>query len=161
MGAKLLKLPQARFYLKSARWGLDRLINGKLFGDPFCFHVIGILASLRAVQHALRNHDAKISAEHCRVIDEWWNDPNVKASPDLAFIKTSHDLILKGGSFEAYATKTETGIGEGMNYTVTREDYDLTYWIDGERYPLRDALEKAIAWCECELTSLEAKLPIA
>jgi hypothetical protein len=68
-------------------------------GDAFCFHIIGILASLRAVQHALRNHDAKISQEHKRVIDEWWNDQRVKSSADLTFIKTARDLILKGGLF--------------------------------------------------------------
>jgi hypothetical protein len=155
----LLKLPQARFYLKSARWGVDRLVDSKLLGEPFCFHIIGILAALRAVQHALQNHDAKISPEHRRVIDEWWNDPHVKASADLAFIKTARNLILKGGLFEAYATLTESGLGEGNNYTVTREDYDLIYWIDGERCSLRAAMENAIAWCKRELASIETKLP--
>jgi hypothetical protein len=154
-----LKLPQARFYLKSARWGVDLLVDGKLMGDPFCFYIIGILASLRAVQHALRNHDAKISPEHRRVINEWWNDPRVKESADLAFIKTARDLILKEGLFEAYATLTETSMGEGKNYTVTGEDYDLGYWIDGKRYPLRPAMQNAVAWCERELASIEAKLP--
>ena len=42
---------------------------------------------------------------------------------------------------------------------MTREDYDLTYWIDGERCSLRAAMENAIAWCESELASIEAKLP--
>jgi hypothetical protein len=154
-----LKLPQARFYLKSARWGLDHLIGGRLIGDAFRFHIIGILASLRAVQHALRNHDAKISQEHQRVIDEWWNDQRVKKSADLAFIKTARDLILKGGLFEAYTTMTKSSIGEGTNYTVTSKDYDLGYWINEERYPLGPAIQDAIAWCEQELTSIEAKLP--
>jgi hypothetical protein len=102
-GEKPLKLPQARFYLNSARWGVDQLIDGKFIGEPFRFHIIGILASLRAVQHALRNHDAKISPAHKRVINEWWNDQRVKESADLAFIKTARDLVLKGGLFEAYA----------------------------------------------------------
>ena len=154
-----MKLHQARFYLKSARWGVDRLVDGKFLGEPFWFHIIGVLASLRAVQHALRNHDAKISPEHHRVIDEWWNDLHVKASADLAFIKTARDLILKGGLFEAYATLTEFSIGEGTNYTVTGEDYDLTYRIGGERRSLHAAMESAIAWCECELAKIEAKLP--
>ena len=154
-----MKLPQARFYLNSARWGVDQLIDGKLIGEPFRFHIIGILASLRAVQHALRNYDAKISLAHKRVIDDWWNDQRVKESADLAFIKTARDLILKGGLFEAYATLTESSTGEGKNYTITGEDYDLGYWINGKRYPLRPAMQNAIAWCERELANIEAKLP--
>jgi hypothetical protein len=155
-----MKLPQARLYLKSARWGIDQLIGGKLIDDPFRFYIIGILASLRAVQHALRNHDAKISPEHHKLIDEWWNDPRVKESADLIFIKTARDLILKEGSFKAYATLTESSIGEGQNYTVTGEDYDLGYWIDGKRYPLLPAMQNAIAWCERELASIEAKIAL-
>ena len=54
---------------------------------------------------------------------------------------------------------TESGLGEGNNYTVTREDYDLIYWIDGERCSLRAAMENAIAWCKRELASIETKLP--
>lgn len=154
-----MKLPQARFYLKSARWGIDQLIDGKLIGEQFRFYIIGILASLRAVQHALRNHDAKISPEHDTAINEWWNDPRVSESADLEFIKTARNLILKEGSFEAYATLTETGSGEGKNYTVTGTDYDLAYWIDGKRYPLLPALRNAVAWCERELARIEAKLP--
>jgi hypothetical protein len=154
-----LKLPQARFYLNSARWGIDQLIDGKLMGEPFFFHIIDILASLRAVQHALQNSDSKISPEHKRVIDEWWNDRRVKESADLAFIKTARDLILKGGLFEAYAILTESGIGEGKNYAVMSEDYDLSYWIGGKRYPLRPAIQNAVAWCEKELESIEEKLP--
>jgi hypothetical protein len=102
-----LKLPQARFYLRLARWGVDQLIDGRLMGEALGFHIIGILASLRAVQHALRNHDAKLSLEHKRVIDEWWNDQRVMESADWKFIKTARDLILKEGLFKAYATLTE------------------------------------------------------
>ena len=45
------KLPQARMYLKSAQWGFDELLAKKLSDYAFRFYLIGILASLRAVQH--------------------------------------------------------------------------------------------------------------
>lgn len=58
------KLPQARMYLKTAQWGFDELLAKQLSGYPFRFYLIGILASLRAVQHALKNYDSTLSAEH-------------------------------------------------------------------------------------------------
>jgi hypothetical protein len=51
-------------YLKSAQWGFDELLTKKLSGYAFRFYSIGILASLRAVQHALMNHDSTLSDEH-------------------------------------------------------------------------------------------------
>ena len=153
------KLPQARLYLKSAQWGIGQLVDGKLIGYPFRFYLIGILASLRAVQHALFNHDATISPAHERVIGEWWNDPLVKNSSELLFIKTARDLILKEGAFSAWATASESGTGEGTNYTVTGEDYDLGYWIDGVRHDLHADLRNAVAWCERELANIKSKLP--
>ena len=36
----------------------------KLSGAAFRFHLIGTLAALRAVQHALRAHDRKLSPQH-------------------------------------------------------------------------------------------------
>ena len=156
--SKIPKLPQARLYLKSAQWGIDELVKGKLIGYPFRFYMIGILASLRAVQHALRNHDQNISPMHRKVIDEWWNTTPVDG-PELSFIKFARDLILKEGSFESYATLSQSGTGEGSNSTVTAEDYDLAYWIDGERHDLLPELRSAAAWCDRELASIEAKLP--
>jgi hypothetical protein len=41
----------------------------KLSDYPFRFYLIGILATLRAVQHVLKNHDSTLSDEHKRVID--------------------------------------------------------------------------------------------
>ena len=156
---KPLKLPQSRLYLNAARWGMDEMVARKHLGQPFRFFVIGILASLRAVQHALYNHDRHISPAHRTVIDEWWNDPKTVATPEFSFIKTSRDLILKGGSFESYATHSESGTGEGSNYTVTGEDYDLAYYVNGERHDLNEDIRKAIAWCDRELASIEANLP--
>lgn len=153
------KLPQARLYLKSAQWGIDELVRGKLMGYPFRFYMIGILASLRAVQHALRNHDRNISPLHRKVIDEWWGNTHIADSPELSFIKTARDLILKEGSFSSYATLSESGTGEGSNYTVTDEDYDLAYYVGDERHELLPELRSAVAWCDRELASIEAKLP--
>ena len=46
------KLPQARMYLQAAQWGFDELLTKQLSEHAFRFYLIGILASLRAVQHA-------------------------------------------------------------------------------------------------------------
>ena len=127
-------------------------------GYPFRFFMIGILASLRAVQHALRNHDRHISPEHRKAVDEWWN-VTPRDVPELRFIRTSRDLILKEGAFNAYATHSESSSGEGNNRTVTNEDYDLAYYVDGERRDLLAELRGAAAWCDRELATIEAKLP--
>jgi hypothetical protein len=47
------KLPQARLYLMAANFGIQELLAQRPMGTAYRFHVIGILASLRAVQHAL------------------------------------------------------------------------------------------------------------
>ena len=135
-------------YLKAAQWGIDALLKEKPHGYQFRFYIIGVLASLRAVQHALLNHDATLSSVHRKVIDEWRNDPHIKTSRELAFIKMARDLILKEGNFSAWAASSET---EG--------DYDLSYWIGEERYDLLADLRSAETWCERELTSIAAKLP--
>jgi hypothetical protein len=41
-------------YLQSAQWGFDELLRMQLLNPAFLFYLIGILASLRAVQHALK-----------------------------------------------------------------------------------------------------------
>jgi hypothetical protein len=152
------KLPQARLYLDAARWGIDELVNRKHLGVPFRFFAIGILASLRAVQHALLNHDRHISEAHRKAIDQWWN-PKTKAAPELKFIETSRNLILKKGAFDAEATHSESGTGEGENRIALYEEYELACNINGERLDLHEEIRKAIAWCDRELASIEAKLP--
>ena len=59
VAAKLQELPklQARAYLNAAQCAFDNLTRQTLMGYDFRFHVIGILAPLRAVQHVLANHD--------------------------------------------------------------------------------------------------------
>jgi hypothetical protein len=156
---KAWKLPQARLYLDAARWGIDELVNRKHLGVPFQFFAIGILASLRAVQHALHNHDRHISPAHQKAIDEWWNDPNAKASPELKFIETSRNLILKKGALGAYAIRSESGTSDGENRIVLHEEYNLACDINGESLDLHEEIRRAIAWCDHELAEIEAKLP--
>ena len=133
------------------------MVRAKLLGYPFRFYIIGILASLRAVQHTLYNHDRYLSPSHRKAIDHWWAATPLDG-PEFSFIKSARDLILKEGSFESDATRTESGTGEGSNYTVTREDYDLTYYVDGVRRDLLVELKGAVAWCGHELESIEAQL---
>jgi hypothetical protein len=38
-------------------------------------------------------------------------------------------------------------------------DYELAYYLDGERRDLLADLRQAIEWCERELTCIEAKVP--
>jgi hypothetical protein len=154
------KLPQTRMYLKTAEWGFGQIVTHKLSGAAFRFHLIGTLAALRAVQHALRAHDRKLSPQHSAVISEWWAaHRNFTKFPELRFIKESRDLILKAGAFKAYAIDTESGIGEGSNRTVTRTDYELVYYVGGKRRDLAERIRAALDWCDAELSKLEAKLP--
>ena len=156
---KIYKLPQARLYLEAAQWGIDELITRKHLGVPFRFFMIGILASLRAVQHALKNHDRTFSAAHREAIDEWWNDPKTIAAPELSFIKISRDLILKEGSFEFMQRILSRAPVKDENYTITSEGYDLGFYVNEERRDLHEEIRKAIIWCDTGLASIEAKLP--
>jgi hypothetical protein len=159
MRRELDKLPQARRYLRSAQWGFDELLKKKLYGTPYVFYLFGILASLRAVQHALKDADSSLSDEHKRVIDKWW-EVTPLSTPELNFIRTSRNLLLKKGSFESYAIYSEDGTGEGLNLQITRKSYKLIYRDDkGKRRDLKKSIRNAIRWCDSELTGMEAKLP--
>ena len=85
MARELPRLPQARRYLRSARWGFEDLLAKKIVDTPFIFYLIDILASLRAVQHALMNYDRTLSKEHERLIDEWKKNTAPETSPELDF----------------------------------------------------------------------------
>jgi hypothetical protein len=153
------KLPQARMYLESAHWGFDELVTKKLEGKAYCFYLIGVLASLRAVQHALMNHDSTLSDDHKRVIDKWWQE-TPKSTPELHFIQSSRNRILKGGSFDSYAIVTESSTGEDSNPVITNISYELAYYDEaGKRHDLERPIRDAINWCDRELTAIEEKLP--
>jgi hypothetical protein len=156
---ELPKLPAARMYLNSAQWGFEELLAKKPIGRPYRFYIIGILASLRAVQHALKNRDRNLSDEHKQAIKEWLRKTPL-STPELHFIRTSRDLILKEGKFNSLAISTEDSTGEGSNYTITGTSYELVYYDKaGERHDLEEAIRGAIHWCDRELTAIEANLP--
>jgi hypothetical protein len=160
MPNELLKLPQARRYLRSARWGFEDLLAKKIIDTPFIFYLIGILASLRAVQHALMNYDRTLSKEHERLITEWKKITTPETSRELKFIQTSRNRILKGADLAARAIYSESSTGEESNREITGTNYELEYDDDnGEHHDLEEAIRRAIDWCDRELTALEAKLP--
>jgi hypothetical protein len=139
--------------------GFDELLAKQLSDTAFVFCLVGILASLRAVQHALKNADSTLSGEHKRVIDEWWWTTPL-STPELQFIRTSRNLILKAGAFPAFAIYTESSTGEGSNLQITGTDYELAYYDEAdERQDLEEAIRGALRWCDRELTAIEAKLP--
>jgi hypothetical protein len=152
------KLPQSSYYLRAAKYGIDALLNMRPMDEGFLFYTVGILASLRAVQHSLLNHDSTLSPEHKRAIEAW-----KKSTPfdgqEITFIKNSRDLILKGGAFHAYATYSYGGIGEGENFQMTHDGYETAYYVDGERRSLIEDMRAAAAWCEKELSTIEAQVP--
>ena len=153
------KLPQARMYLRSAKWGFDELLAKQISGTAFIFYLVGILASLRAVQHALKKADSALSEEHKRVIDEWWQDTLPESTPELHFIQTSRNLILKGGAFPGFAIYTKSSTGEGSNLQITGTNYELAYYDEAnERHDLEEAIRGALRWCDRELTAIEQKL---
>ena len=156
---ELPKLPQARRYLRSAKWGFEELLAKQLSDTAFVFYLVGILASLRAVQHALKNADSTLSDGHKRVIDEWWWCIPL-TTPELHFIRTSRNLILKAGAFPAFAINSKSSIGEGSNLTITGTSYELAYYDEAdERQDLEEAIRGAINWCDRELNAIEEKLP--
>jgi hypothetical protein len=152
------KLPQSSYYLRAAIYGIDTLLKVRPMGEGFLFYTVGILASLRAVQHALLNHDSTLSPEHKKAIEAWKKSTPFDR-PEITFIKNSRDLILKGGAFQAYATYSYGGIGEGDNFQMTHDGYETAYYVDGERRSLIEDMRAAADWCEKELSTIEAHVP--
>jgi hypothetical protein len=145
-------------YLRAAQWGFDELLAKQLSDTAFVFYLIGILASLRAVQHALMNHDSTLSAKHKRAVNEWCQATPL-STPELHFIRTSRDRVLKCGSFKGYAINTESSTGEEPNIEITGTSYELAYYDEaGERHDLEKEIRRAVDWCDRELTAIEAKL---
>jgi hypothetical protein len=114
-------------YLRAAQWGFDELLAKQLTDTAFGFYLIGILASLRAVQHALKAADSTLSNDHKRVIEEWWRATSL-STPELHFIQTSRNLILKAGGFPGFAIYTESSTGEEPNIEITGTSYELAYY---------------------------------
>jgi hypothetical protein len=131
-----------------------------LVGKAAIFHIIGVIAILRAVPHALMNHDRALSSQHEVVISHWMRATSAwRDIPALAFLKRARDLVLKGADFEGYAIHSESGIGEDQNRRITDEVYELSYYLDGERRDLEADIQSAIKWLDAELTGIESQLP--
>jgi hypothetical protein len=127
--------------------------------EGFLFFSVGILASLRAVQHALLYHDSTLSAQHKAAI-EAWKKSTLMNGPEITFIKSSRDLILKAGAFKAYAGLRRGRFGEGTSSQVTSETYATGYYdVDGKNRDLIADMRAAAEWCDRELTALEALVP--
>jgi len=144
-------LPQSRYYLQATQYGIDTLVEQRPMDEGFLFYASGILACLRAVQHALINRDSTQSEDHKAIIEAWNRKP--QNGPEIEFIKWARDLILKEGAFEGYATRTES-ISQN-----TDDGYDAVYYRDGERRDFLQDLRAAVAWCDAELTTLETQSP--
>ena len=152
------KLPQSRRYLRAARWGIVEIEKLKPMDAGFMFFVVGILASLRAVQHALLNSDRKLSPTHKTVIDQWKRDTPMKG-PEISFIKSSRDLLLKEGAFEAYAGFRQGVFDDIGKFTKTAPFYEIGYYIGGKRRDLLEDMRTAADWCERQLSEIEEKVP--
>ncbi len=152
------KLPQSRYYLRAANYGIEALVVRKPMDEGFLFFVVGILASLRAVQHSLLSHDSTLSPRHKEVIKAWQKSTPMD-TPDRNFIKTSRDLILKRGAFQAYAGLRKGGTFQGEDFKLTRETYEIGYYVGEERRDLIADMRAAAKWCDKELTAIEAEVP--
>jgi hypothetical protein len=114
------------------------MVAQKPMDEGFLFFSVAILASLGAVQHALLNHDNMLSPLHKEVIEEWKRSTPMKG-PEITFIKTSRDHILKAGRFNAYAGLRQGGTFEGDHFKMTRETYETWYYV-GEEHRRRDLI---------------------
>jgi hypothetical protein len=151
---QLEKLPQARRYLRAARWGLNTMLEQKVLGAGYIFYVTGLLATLRAVPHILGHHDNKLSPQHEAVIDAWWTrTKNLKEHPDFLLIIRARNQNLKDGSFDSWASSWEGTSEPGVVH------YEASHYIDGVRRDLEIDVRAALDWMERQLTEIEADLP--
>jgi len=142
---ELEKLPQARRYLRAARFGLHTLLELKIAGTGYIFHVIGLLTTLRAVPHVLMGHDSKLSPEHKAVIAAWRiRTKNFKEHPEFYLIIRARNQILKDGSFASYASSSESSMEPGVVH------YETAHYLDGERRDLEIDVRAALDWMERE-----------
>ncbi len=160
MIARNRKLPQSRYYLRAANYGIETLIKQHPMDEGFLFITAGILASLRAVQPSLLNHDSMLSEQHRSVIAQWQKSTPMDG-PEISFIKNSRDLILKRGAFRAWAGLRETLAGDEPGSQVIRRTYETWYYIgDGEdRRDLIADMRAAAEWCDKQLSAIEARVP--
>jgi hypothetical protein len=146
------KLPYTRKYLRAARSGLDALLDQKPIGPDYLFHMIGLLATLRACQHVLLNRDRKLSPRHEEVIGLWLTK-DLKQVPELRFITEARNTLLKDGSFPGYATRSQA------SWETDVVDYEMAHYLGGERRDFETDVRAAFDWFERQLAEIEAELP--
>lgn len=159
MDKPVRKLPQSRHYLRAADWGIDEIVKLNPMDAGFMFFIVGILASLRSVQHALLNYDSTLSEEHRAVIKQWQRDTPMDG-PEISFIKTSRDLLLKEGSFEAYAGFRQGFFDHAGKFSRTSPTYEIGYYRDNTRRDLLADMRSAAGWCEAQLSAIEQQVPL-
>src|SRR5262245_63653079 len=88
------KLPYARRYLRTARCGLNALLEQKPMGGAYFFYVNGLFSTMRACQNVLLIRDSKLSERHKEVIGAWkQKTKDWKQIPELYFIKKARDKL--------------------------------------------------------------------
>jgi hypothetical protein len=148
------KLPQSTNYLRAARAGIQMLEQQEPVDDRYLFLTIGILASLRAVQHTLLNHDRELSPQHRTAVDAW-----KKGTPKNSFIENSRNLILKEGTFPGGAGfRLAEFDPDGTMRRVPRR-WEAYHLVDGKPLDLIADMRAAADWCEAQLSSIEPHVP--
>jgi hypothetical protein len=151
------KLPQSTYHLRAAMAGIQMLEEQKPMDDRLFFLVTGILACLRAVQHTLFYHDAKLSPQHKAAIADWKKRTSMNGK-EISFIKRSRDLILKTAFPGAAGFRRAEFDPDGTMRPIPRrlEAYHL---VDGKPRDLIVDMRAAADWCEAQSLSIEPHVP--
>jgi hypothetical protein len=153
------RLPQSTNYLRAARAGIQMLEEQKPMDDRLLFLVLGILASLRAVQHSLLNHDRTLSPAHIAAVDDWKKRTPMDGK-EISFIKNSRDLVLKAGAFPGGAGfRSAEFDADGTMRPVPRR-WEAYYLVDGKHRDLIADMRTAADWCEAQLSKIEPHVPV-
>jgi hypothetical protein len=126
----------------------------KPMDDRYLFLVIGILASLRAVQHMLVHHDRKLSPQHKAAIGEW-----KKLTSKNLLIEKSRNMILKEGTFPGGAGFRQAELDPDGTVRRVPRRWEAFYYVDGKPRDLIADMRAAAGWCEAQLSSIEPHVP--
>jgi hypothetical protein len=152
------KLPQSTNYLRAARAGIQVLEEQKPMDDRLLVFVVGILASLRAVQHSLFNHDRTLSPRHKATIDDWKKRTPMDGK-EISFIKNSRDLVLKAGAFPGGAGFRMAEFDADGTMRPVPKRWEAYYLADGKHRDLIADMRAAADWCEEQLSTIELHVP--
>lgn len=127
--------------------------------DRLLFFVVGILASLRAVQHSLLNHDRTLSPQHKATIDDWKKRTPMDGK-EISFIKNSRDLVLKAGAFPGGAGFRMAEFDADGTMRPVPKRWEAYYLADGKHRDLIADMRTAADWCEAQLSTIELQVPV-